>query len=339
MKNATIKDIAEKAKVSTATVSRVLNNSGYASDAVRENVQKAAKQLNYKPNAIAKSLKLKKSNKIGVIIPDISNPYFMTIAKGMEDVIDMTGYHLIFASGNESIEKEEELIKLFLEERVDGLILATSGIEKGFLEQLKNTQVPIILLDRRLEGLSFNDYDHVIEENKITASKLTNKLIEKGAEKIGIVTGSLKVSTGKERLDGAMDSIYQQGLTLDDSNIFFGDFSIEAGREACNYFLKIPAKLRPDSFIILNNNMTQGFVECLVENNALDESITIASYGAISAQPFMPEGTMISAIQNPYEIGRKLGELVMLRIIEGVDYTDKPAQIIKFMPEFSFERR
>ncbi len=109
--NVTIKDIAKESGVSTATVSRVLSNRGYASDEIKENVLAVAKRLNYRPNGIAKSLKMHKTNTIGVIIPDISNPYFMKIAKGIEDVVQEKGYNLLFMSGDENPKKRKKIIK------------------------------------------------------------------------------------------------------------------------------------------------------------------------------------------------------------------------------------
>src|SRR5699024_2893754 len=148
-----------------------------------------------------KSLKTNKTYAIGVLVPDISNGFFMDIAKGLEDAIENTRYNLLFTSGMEDTEKEKELLKLLIKRRVDGIVLATAGLHIELLNNILTSNVPIVLVDRKIEGLA-NRADSVLEDNFEGAYQLTKKLVEDGHKRIGIITGRLGVSTGVERFHG-----------------------------------------------------------------------------------------------------------------------------------------
>src|SRR5699024_1670570 len=194
----TIKDIANELGISIATVSRVLNNSEYASKEVKERVLETAKKMKYQPNAVARSLKKYRTNTVGVIIPDISNPYFMTISKGIEDSIQESGYNLIFMSGDENPEKERKQLQVLIEKRVDAVVLATSGKNEEMIKSIGDSGIPIVLVDRKINDDSM-DLDMVVEDNVKGAYDLTSRLIKQGHTQIGVINGSLKVSTGIER--------------------------------------------------------------------------------------------------------------------------------------------
>ena len=149
MAKATIKEVAAEAEVSTATVSRVLNDSGYVSDEIRERVLEAVAKLNYQPSAIARSLKQDKTYMIGVIVPDISNPYFMGISRGIEDAVGAEGFQLMFCSSDENPEKEGRLLQLLREKRGDAVVLATAG--SGLLPRAGCWMETV----RRLVGFAF----------------------------------------------------------------------------------------------------------------------------------------------------------------------------------------
>src|SRR5690625_3979190 len=189
----TIRDIARESNVSIATVSRVLNNTGYASDKVKNSVLKAAKKLNYQPNAVAKSLKSNKTNTIGVIIPDISNSYFMDISKGIEDTISNNNYNIIFCSSNENPAKERKLLKVLFEKRVDAIVVATSGENDKQILKLKKYGIPVILVDRKIDESI--QIDTVVENNFEAAYEITKQLILLGHKNIGVVNGPLNVTT------------------------------------------------------------------------------------------------------------------------------------------------
>lgn len=226
MNNATIKDIAKELNISTATVSRVLNNSGYASDEVKKKVLETAKRLNYRPNAIARSLKKHQTNTIGIIVPDISNPFFMKVSRGIEDIVHKNGYHLIFASADENPKKEREMPQVLYEKRVDALVLATSGENEDYIKKIKSAGIPIILVDRKINNETLG-LDYVVEDNIQGAYELTRYIIKHGHTRIGVVNGSLTVSTGWERFEGCKMALKENGIDLNSAYTFNGDFTKE----------------------------------------------------------------------------------------------------------------
>jgi LacI family transcriptional regulator len=173
LNKATIKKVAAEAGVSTATVSRTINESGYVSEEIKNRVLGAVAKLNYQPSAIARSLKQDKTYMIGIIVPDISNPYFMGISRGIEDVVGREGFQLMFCSSDENPEKESRLLQLLHEKRVDAVVLATSGGNEQMVKRLMNAGVPIVLIDRKLEMDVDFKLDLVAEDNTEGAFRLT----------------------------------------------------------------------------------------------------------------------------------------------------------------------
>ncbi|WP_099159504.1 LacI family DNA-binding transcriptional regulator [Virgibacillus ndiopensis] len=312
MPNVTIKDIAEKSGVSTATVSRVLNKNGYASTEIKNKVFSVAKELNYRPNGIARSLKMHKTNTIGIIIPDISNPYFMKISKGIEDIIQKEDYILIFVSGDENPVKEEKTLKVLLENRVEGIVLATSSEDDENITKIQQAGVPVVLIDRKLEN-QLDDLDFVVEDNVEAAYQLTKYLIEKGHRNIGVINGSLKVSTGMERYTGYRKAIKEFGIEENTDFVFNGNFIQEDGEEAVTKFFELETK--PTAILSFNNTMAYGAVLQLTRMGlTVPDDVVVASYGETEiAQLLKPPG-IISVKQSPYEMGVRVGEILLERL-------------------------
>lgn len=307
MKNPTIKDIAQKLGISVATVSRVLNNSGYASNEVREQVLECAKELNYTPNIAAKSLKVNKTNTIGVIIPDISNSYFMSAAKGIEDALESDDLTLIIASTNENESKEQRVLKTLMQHRVDCLVLATSGLDKIRLEKLLPKTVPVVLFDRVIED--DDSYNYVVEDNYQGAYELMEDVLKRGHTDIGFVVGSLRVSTGKERLRGVNECLREHDIEVPEFNYFYGNYTLEDGRRAADYFLHM--ETIPTAIVSFNNTMTQGMINRFAENGSNKGSkILIASYGSLDFENLLDDQYFFSHKQYPYNMGKEVGKII-----------------------------
>jgi LacI family transcriptional regulator len=317
LSNVTIKDIAKELNVSIATVSRVLNNRGYASSEVKKRVFAAAKKLNYQPNAIARSLKMDQTNTIGVIIPDISNPFFMKISKGIEDTVHKSGYHLIFASANENPKKEKEMLKVFFEKRVDAIVLATSGENEETINRIKSSGVPIILIDRKISNPKLG-LDYVIEDNEEGAYQLTNYLIEKGHRRIGLINGSLSVSSGIERYMGYKRALKENGMIENPELVYYGNFTQDDGYKATGKFLKFSN--RPTAIISFNNTMAFGVLLQLTQQGISNfEDLVIASYGENEATQLFRSPKIISIKQSPYEMGVRVGEIIINRLVDNIE--------------------
>ncbi|MBY0121456.1 LacI family DNA-binding transcriptional regulator [Bacillus sp. S/N-304-OC-R1] len=315
MEKVTIKDVARESGVSTATVSRVLNNTGYVSDEIKDRVLNVIKKLNYQPNAVARSLKQSKTNTIGVIIPDISNPYFMKIAKGIEDQTWDAGYNLFFSSSDGKVEKENELLKLLVEKRVDAIVLGTAGSENVLANQINSSGTPVILVDRRFNE-KLSDLDLIEEDNVEGAYLLTERLIQKGHTKIGAIVGSLHVSTGSDRFIGFKRAITDYDIPFDDKNIYCGDFTGISGQNAADYFLGLEES--PKAIISFNNLMTYGFICRLFQKGfKVPRDFDVASYGETDVEILLDPPGIVSITQDPYNIGTKVGNVLLKRLVLG----------------------
>ncbi|MBB6732009.1 LacI family DNA-binding transcriptional regulator [Cohnella zeiphila] len=313
MAKATIKEVAAEADVSTATVSRVLNESGYVSEEIKERVLEAVTKLNYQPSAIARSLKQDKTFTIGVVVPDISNPYFMGISRGIEDVVGVEGFQLTFCSSDESPEKESRLIQLLREKRVDAIVLATSGGNDEAVRALADSGVPVVLIDRKLDSEDAGrELDLVAEDNEDGASRLTAKLLRDGHVRIGVVNGPVRVSTGRERYDGVLRAMKEFGL---DPNplVFNGGFTTEDGIRAVRKFLQ--ADPRPTAIVSLNNRMSLGVLLEIVRSGLrIPDDIAVASFGEVEAGSLLKNPGLYYIDQHPYDMGTKAGEILLKRI-------------------------
>lgn len=326
MARATIKQVAAAADVSTATVSRVLNGSDYVSDEIKERVMAAVNQLNYRPSAIARSLKQDRTYMIGVIVPDISNPYFMGISRGIEDIVGKEGFQLIFCSSDENPDKERRLLKLMQEKRVDAVVLATSGGNDPAIKQLADSNMPIVLVDRKLDSPEIGlRLDLVAEDNTEGASHLTRKLLEDGHTAIGVVNGPTRSSTGRERLDGVRKAMEEYGLHVEPM-VYNGDFSTEDGIRAVRHFLGL--EHRPTAIISLNNRMSLGVLLEIVRSGLkIPADMAVASFGEVEAGPLLKESGLYYMEQHPYEMGIKAGEILLRRIREEAPLSDPEIEI------------
>src|SRR5262245_44135061 len=219
---ATIHDVAQRAGVSPITVSRVINNSGYASQETRERVVAAVAELGYVPNRLARSLRSKRTHTLALVLTDITNPFFTTIARGVEDTASDAGYTVIFCNTDESENEEQKYLQVLLQQQVDGILLlpARSGSESIDLIQKQHT--PVVVLDRRLP--SDVEVDTVRCENEAGAYQLVRLLIELGHRQIALLSGPLGVSTAEDRLAGYRRAITEADLGLSEQYVVYGSF-------------------------------------------------------------------------------------------------------------------
>lgn len=205
----TIYDIAAKASVSAMTVSRVINNTGKISEQTRAKVKRVMEELNYVPNQTARSLVLQQTKLLFLLITDIMNPFYTTLARGAEDAAKKSGYQLLFGNSDESLEKESDYVTTILRARVDGVLVAPAGDPSlPHMESLRKHNVPFVLLDREVPGI---ECDIVLGDSKEGARMLVEHLVSQGHRRIAMVNGSSSISSARLRLQG-----YQDGLKLGD---------------------------------------------------------------------------------------------------------------------------
>ncbi|WP_256757078.1 LacI family DNA-binding transcriptional regulator [Cohnella sp. WQ 127256] len=213
----TIYDIAAKAGVSAMTVSRVINNTGKISDKTRSKVRRVMEDLNYVPNHMARSLVLQQSNLLFLLITDITNPFYTTLARGAEDAAKKHGYRLLFGNSDESVEKEKDYVDTILTTRVDGVLVAPAGDPSlPHLETLRKHRVPFVLLDREVPGM---DSDVVLGDSKEGARKLVDHLTSLGHKRIALINGSPNVSSARLRLEGYKEALKLNDLQFDENYV------------------------------------------------------------------------------------------------------------------------
>jgi LacI family transcriptional regulator len=253
-----IYDVAKRARVSVATVSAVLNDSAFVSADLKSRVQSAVAALGYHPNLLARSLAKQRTQTLGMIVPDIANPFFPEVVRGAEDVAHAAGYTLLIASSDNDVRKEEVYLRLFLSKRVDGVILtkAPGAMAADLQRAFATAGVPIVLLARTVAGFAT---DAVELDDRGAAYEGVSHLLRLGYRRVAFVGGLHGASTSRRRLDGYKAALRDAGIKLDPALVVEGDFRVESGyREGLQLL-----KSRPDAVFVANYLMTVGFMEAL----------------------------------------------------------------------------
>lgn len=274
----TIKDVAKKAGVSTSTVSRVVGNYGYVSNSTKLKVEKVIEELDYKPNALARSMITKSTKTIGIVVTDITNPFFASVIRSIEDVLWESGYAILLANTDENVERERAVVSAIIERQVDGLILVPSENKlKPHLEILNKRDIPVVLVDRMVEGLPA---DVVMVDNENGAYTAVNHLISMGHKKIGMIIDDLNISTNSERLLGYKKALHSAGLPFDASLIKSCKFTSKSAFDLASQMLSQDD--RPSGLFCANNFMTLGTLQAIVQAKVkVPEEISIVGFDDI----------------------------------------------------------
>lgn len=318
-----IKYIAKLSGVSTTTVSRVLNDSPYVSDKTREKVLQVIEENDYIPNKIARNLHKQFSNKVGVIVADISNEFFSSAISGISQVMDDNGFQVLFYNTDEDLKKESKALYSTFEERLSGLIISpVSSKDKNTLEKLKKLkdkmEVPIVLLDRDIEGINL---DAVFVDNGFGSKRAVNALIEEGHKNIAIITGPITSTPGNYRYRGYIDALKENNLPIKEEYIVSGDFKISMAYEKTRELLNLK---NPPTAIFLSNNMTSlGALKYIKEKGyKIGEDISIIGFDEIN--PFKVIEYPFSYVgRDAVEQGKIAAEVLLDRIDkinQGISY-------------------
>jgi LacI family transcriptional regulator len=253
-----IYDVAHHADVSVATVSAVVNGTAYVSPRLKTRVEAAIKALGYQPNQLARGLATQQSRTMGMIVPDIANPFFPEVVRGAEDAAYAAGYTLLIASSDNDLKKEELYLRLFLSKRVDGVILtkAPGRLSPDVRRAFAAAAVSIVLLARTVPGLAA---DVVEMDDHGAAYEGVTHLHRLGYRRIAFIGGLSGTSTSRRRLDGYRAALRAAKLRFDPLLVAAGDFRVESGYRAGLELLK----RRPDAVFVANYLMTVGFMEAL----------------------------------------------------------------------------
>lgn len=312
MKKVTMLDIAKEAGVSKATVSMVINKrDGSISEETKNKILKLANEMNYIPNSLARSLSTKKTDTIGIVLPDITNPFFSSIARAIEDGASSLGYNVIFCNTDNEIKKEEKYIKVLISKLVDGVIFITGGESSMSVKMLEDNNIPFVLVDRYID--EYKDNYGVFCLNKEGVIQGIEYLHSKGKKKIAFVKGpeSLRIST--DRLEGYEYATKKYGI-YDENLIFQSDFRMEGGIKVTEDILN---KLDTvDAIFYSNDMMALGGIKTLIRRGIrIPEDISVVGFDNIDiSQIFEPELTTVG--QPIYSMGKEACKM-LIDIING----------------------
>lgn len=303
-----IKDVALQAGVSIATVSRVLSGKGYISDDAREKVEAAAKALGYRPNRVARSLRAKSSQVIGLILSDIRNPFFSEISRAVENVAVAHGYSVLICNTDEDPKKEARYMELMAEEKVAGILLSPTRAGFKHLREYKKQSPPIVLFDRKMAGTGI---DSVVIDNFEAALKLTKALLDGGFQRIAGVFGS-KSYTADERMRGFEAAF--KGTGRKSAAVFQAPAFEEEGEKIAGEIVKV--RPRVDAVLCSSALLATGCYKGLRQRGIrMPADMGFACFDDPSWAAFVdPPVTVIR--QPAATIGQTVAELLMKRIDE-----------------------
>ncbi|VBB05411.1 laci bacterial regulatory protein hth signature [Lucifera butyrica] len=306
--NATIKDVARLAKVSIATVSRILNGKETVSPHLVERVMSAVEELRYQPNAVARALKVRESLSMGLIIPDIENPFFPALVRGVEDAAQMHDYSVILCNTDGKPAEEERYIRFLYNKRVDGILFTGGRYSDDNVAMLATLSIPVVLLDRRVGS----QLSTVVTDNYLGGFMATEHLIKRGRSRIAFISGPPELSSVQTRREGYVQALRQHGLSYGEELVLPGDFTFESGHRAAARL--IADGLSVDAFFAANDMMAIGAIEYLrAYGIRVPEEIAAVGYDDIRmAAWYKPSLTTVR--QPVYQMGqcavRRMLELV-----------------------------
>ena len=302
-----IKDVAELAGVSTATVSRVLSGKAGVSAALRAQVEEAIKALDYRPNLVARTLRAQQSVTVGLIVSDICNPFFTDVSRAVEDTLYAAGYTVFFCNADENPEKERLYLEAMHAQKVAGLIYSPTRQQTENFEALE-ILIPTVILDRAVPSAAV---DMVLIDNEDAAYRLTRHLIENGYRRIGVLLGAAS-TTGRERYKGYERALQEYGLSPAQQLVFYQPPRVEDGRSATMQLLESP--VRPEAIVTTNSLLGAGALLAIRERGLrVPEDIALASFDETLWARLVEPGVTIIA-QPTYEIGKTAAELLLQRI-------------------------
>lgn len=305
---ATIKDVAERAGVSIATVSHVINKTRYVSEELQARVRQAMEELGYQPNAIARSLRRKETHTIGLIIPDNSNPFFAEVARGIEDFGFQNGYSVILCNSDGDLKKELAYIGVLTSKRVDGIVFIAATAKAEHIKPFLG-EIPLVIVDRKMPDL---EADSVLVDNFGGGYAATRHLIDLGHRKIGCITGPPDLAPSADRVAGYKQALKDHGLQPLDELIVEGDFRYQSGNEGMRRLLDLEPP--PTAVFACNDVMAIGAMKAAQDQGLrVPEDIAIVGFDDITLASFT-NPTLTSVKQPKYEMGKIALELLFQRI-------------------------
>lgn len=324
-KKVNIKDIARLANVSHTTVSRALNNKSRIRPETKERILSIARQLNYRPDFIARSLVMKRTRTLGLVITTIANPFYTELSQGIETTARQLGYNIIFCSTNYDLSTEKQYIEMLRSKGVDGIIFTSAHIGDPNIVELAEEGFPIILVNRRTYHPKVKEkIDYIGVDNLLGGYMAVEHLIRLGHQRIGVVGGSSESSVGLERLEGGKKALKTYGIEPREEYFLEGNFLRESGYQGGKKFLHMVKP--PTAIFATNDYMAIGVYQALIDEGVrVPEEIALIGFNDIELSGL--KGIDLSTIgQKKFEMGAIAIELLVKRI-EGSE-TGPPKEIL-----------
>jgi DNA-binding LacI/PurR family transcriptional regulator len=300
--------IAELAGVSTATVSRVINDYPFVREETRRRVQDVIRSTNYQVNAVARNLRRRKTHSIGVIISNVLSPFYSVIAKAVEDVAIRNRFSTVLCNGGDDPDKELGYLKVLHANRVDGIILSPTGKNERYLRFMISAGIPVVFVDRNVDGF---ECDCVMVNNREASRNAVSCMIDRGYRNIGFISGPIDRITGLERYEGYRESYRGRDMPVDEAHVRIGDFSLESGKRLTEELIEEGGI---DALYVANYDMATGAYQCLKEKGIrIPEDVGFLIFDDPDWTTLVtPE---VSAVKQPvYTIGSTAMELLLRQI-------------------------
>lgn len=320
-----MKDVAREAGVSTSTVSHVINNDRFVSEAIREKVEAAIKNLNYAPSALARSLKLKQTRTIGMLITASSNPFFSELVRGVERSCFERGYSLVLCNTDGDEQRMNRNLETLLQKRVDGLLLLCTEAHQPSLEIIERyPSIPIVMMDWAF----FNGGCDLIQDNSLLGGDIaTQYLIDKGYTRIACITGPLDKNPARQRLIGYRNAMARSGLPVPESYVVNADFEYAGGFSAMQTLLALDTP--PNAVFMSNDAMAVGAYQALYQAGMrIPQDMALVGYDDIELARYMTPP--LTTVHQPKD---ELGELAIDVLIHRMAQPDLQQQRLQLTPE------
>ena len=328
---ASLQEVAARAKVSIATVSRVLNKSDKVVPETSAIVEQALRDLGYRPSRVARRLRMNngRAHLVGLIIPDIQNPFYAEIARGVEDAAYAAKYALLLCNSDENPDKERFYLDVMRDESMDGIVLPPFDDTDFAVIEMVQTGMPVVCVDRSLAKVKT---DLVEVDNYQGALEAVNHLLDKGHTAIALIEGRTQVSTSRERRRGYLDALAARGIAPRKEFMRAGDFKQESGRVLATELLGV--RKPPTALFVCNNLMTVGALAGLHQRGlSVPGDVAVVGFDDLPwAEALDPPPTVVR--QPAYEVGRQAMELLLKRIVD----PGRPPVTVRLRPELVVRR-
>lgn len=323
-----IKDIAEKLNISESTVSRALANHPRISAKTKAQVLGMASKLNYRPNLIAKSLKIKSTKTIGLIIDDITNPFYPEIVKGCEEVANKNGLNIILCNSDYNQEKEDKYINILLSKRVDGVLIMPAGKKLPIIDLFREANTPLVFID--IKPSDKINVSCVYTDQEYGAYVATKYLIELGHKKIALINGPENFSSCKQLESGYLKALSDRNITLNNKFLKIFDLKSTGAYEIIKNILKLGKEERPTAALFISDIAAVAAYDAIYEAglNIPEDFSIIGNDDIPTAKNFSPPLTTIA--HPKYEIGKKAMEILIGELRENGAHSFNQ---IRYIPE------